>query len=167
MHAATLGVETAYSLRTPTTGTHMKRVRIAAGVGFLMVVAAIMPATVSAQNEPLEPHTPNAFGAGLLEWLVPTAGYAYAGDWTAGLVPNGVRIGGLVMLFAGYDEAGEQCGSTCAVGAFAGIAGTIWAIAGAASTAANRSARVRESGSPLIVGPSRSGGLAVGLRFDW
>ncbi|MEM7417800.1 MAG: hypothetical protein AAF389_20085 [Gemmatimonadota bacterium] len=145
----------------------MTRMRIVIGVAGAIALAAIQPALASAQNDELEPHAPNAIGAGVLEWLVPTAGYAYAGDWKAGLVPNAVRVGGLVLFVASYDEAGEQCGSACALGLVAGLGGTLWAIFGAAGKAGERSARVRGSASPLVVGPSLDGGLSVGLRFDW
>ena len=45
-------------------------------------------------------HEHSATVAGIVEWFLPTAGYAYGGDWNAGFLSNGVRIGAFVGLLS-------------------------------------------------------------------
>ena len=47
-------------------------------------------AAQSANGNPPGPgvHTHSPVAAGLIEWLIPTAGFAYGGDWTRGFLPN-------------------------------------------------------------------------------
>jgi hypothetical protein len=61
---------------------------------FVLGTLATLAAPVSGQSE----RSPVLAGA--LELFVPTAGFAYAGDWERGLLPNAVRIGSVVGIVA-------------------------------------------------------------------
>lgn len=103
--------------------------------------------------------------AGTLELFIPTAGFAYAGEWTRGLLPNAVRIGSVVGIVSDCDpDRGDR--GTCA--AFAGVLllSHIWATVGAANTARerNRSLGASDAGFVVLQGPA-DGALSVGLRL--
>lgn len=137
--------------------------------GWLYLAAAVLglggaPCQVEAQAAP-GAHEHSAFAAGVIEWLVPTAGYAYAGDWTAGFLSNGVRIGSYIGLAATYDDRTDDCDDACAVWAVGALGGTIWAIVGAVHTANEHNRAVRGESSGLVVGPSPVGGVAIGFRL--
>lgn len=77
--------------------------------------------------------------AKVLEIYIPTAGFAYGGNWRRGLLPNAVRIGGLYLavaaifrdsdlLFGGNDL---KCQTECKAGFVLGVLGTGWAVKGA------------------------------------
>jgi len=107
-------------------------------------------------------HSP--WASGLLELVFPTAGFAYAGDWTRGFVPNAVRIGSLIGVGATAEDDGDTCSDACAVWSLAVLGSTIWAMIGAVNTAHDYNAAVREPSS-LIFEPSPAGGVSVGLRL--
>jgi len=110
-------------------------------------------------------HTHSPVAAGLIEWIVPTAGFAYGGDWTRGFLPNAVRIGGLVGILATCDGPGDTTGDGCGAFAIVSLAGGIWAIVGAVSTAQDHNAGVRAATSRLEVSPGPEQSLGLGLRF--
>lgn len=142
-----------------------------AGVGLiwgLVLLAGIAPpasaqAPEAGQQAVAHEHSP--FVAGLVEWILPTAGFAYAGDWKRGLAPNAARVGGMVLLLSTYDEDTEDCPAACAVGAVAFLGGTVWAIYGAVVTAKDHNGRLRAAASRMDLGPGPEGSLSMGLRF--
>lgn len=107
-------------------------------------------------------HSP--WASGLLELVFPTAGFAYAGDWTRGFLPNAVRMASLVGVGATAEDDGDTCSDACAVWSLAVLGSTIWAMIGAVNTAHDYNAAVREPGS-LIFEPSPAGGVSVGFRL--
>ena len=68
--------------------------------------------------------------AGVLEWLIPVVGHAYASDAERGLLPAGVSVGGLVLIFASGGESG-----LITVGLLGYLVGRIWGIVSAVQTA--------------------------------
>lgn len=131
-------------------------------LGLSAVMLAAFSVGVSAQSVD---HTHSPAVAGIVEWLLPTAGYAYAGDWSAGLVSNAVRVGGMVLLLSTFDEPADTCENACAVGAVALLGGTIWAIVGAVNTARDHNRRVGQAVSRIDVGAGPEGSTSFGLRF--
>lgn len=67
--------------------------------------------------------------AGVLEWLIPVVGHAYAGDAERGLLPAGVSVGGLVLIFASGGESG-----LITAGLLGYLVGRIWGIVSAVQT---------------------------------
>lgn len=131
----------------------------------LIVFPLVFAPALEAQSAPgAHEHSPVA--AGILEWIAPTAGYAYGGDWTAGFLSNGVRVGGIIALAATYDDATESCDGVCGIGAAAFVGGTVWAIVGAVHTANEHNRALRAASSGLVVGPSPDGGLTLGFRLS-
>jgi hypothetical protein len=107
-------------------------------------------------------HSP--WASGLLEMVFPTAGFAYAGDWTRGFLPNAVRVASLVGVGVTAEDDGDTCDDACAVWSVALLGSTIWATIGAVNTAHDYNAAVREPSS-LIFEPSPAGGVSLGVRF--
>jgi hypothetical protein len=70
--------------------------------------------------------------AGVLEWLIPIVGHAYAEDAERGLLPAGVSVGGLVLIFASGGETG-----LLTVGLLGYLIGRIWGIVSAVETASD------------------------------
>ncbi|MFK7849221.1 MAG: hypothetical protein AB8G77_28290 [Rhodothermales bacterium] len=67
-----------------------------------------------------------------LEWLFPTAGHLYAGNWKQGVLPNVARIGGLVIFAKGLEKQGSDVQT---LGLVVSLSGTIWALVSAGRTA--------------------------------
>lgn len=107
----------------------------------------------------------SSWAAGVLEWAIPTAGYAYAGNWSRGIPPAIIRISGAVLWFSdlGLDPfADTSCEGACVVGAVLTVGGTIWGVADAAATAKRenkkrRAAAVRGVGIIPEFGGGRRG----------
>ncbi|MBM3712835.1 MAG: hypothetical protein FJW56_05300 [Actinobacteria bacterium] len=70
--------------------------------------------------------------AGILEWLIPVVGHAYAEDAGRGLIPAGVSVGGLVLIFASGGETG-----LVTVGLLGYLIGRVWGIVSAVETASD------------------------------
>jgi hypothetical protein len=105
--------------------------------------------------------------AGILEFYVPTAGYAYAGNWRRGLPPELVRVTGLLLSaqFAFTHPATHPCTARCATGAAMYIGGTIWAVFDAGATAKRTNARKLEASGGISVYPTLGQeGFGVGAR---
>lgn len=74
----------------------------------------------------------SAGAAVILEWLVPTAGHLYAGNWKKGVLPAATRMGGILIFATNlYSENTELQ----AVGLIMGVGGTVWSLASAGRTA--------------------------------
>ncbi len=114
----------------------------------------------------------SAWKAGVLEYVVPTAGYAYADAWTEGLLPGAVRVSGTVALLwvmadaltgePGDDEPPDECGALCVYGLAATVVGYVWGVTGAVRAAK----RWTPEGSRLTMGwdPVTSS-LRVGVKL--
>lgn len=110
----------------------------------LAVCAAIIPAPASGQVADAiltyQAQERDPWIGGLVEWVIPTAGHAYAGDVKRGLVPAAVSFGGLAAalwgLGLGDNPVGvdaprvmfESEGSAVvtALGALAWVGGRVW-----------------------------------------
>jgi hypothetical protein len=105
--------------------------------------------------------------AGVLEFLYPTAGYAYAGNWSRGFPPALVRVTGAVLLaeFAIGYMAALPCTARCATGAAMYFGGTIWAVFDAGATATRTNVRKLEASGGISVYPTLGQeGFGVGAR---
>jgi hypothetical protein len=130
-----------------------------------VAVASAVPASARAQVGDtvyvgLE-HSPTA--SALLEFVFPTAGFAYAGDWHRGFLPNAFRIAATIGVAA--QESGDECEDECAVWAVALLGTTVWAMVEAVRTAKDYNAVIREPASLLLVEPGPYGGVSMGLRL--
>lgn len=109
--------------------------------------------------------------AGVLEWVLPTLGYGYAGNWTRGIPPALVRITGATLVLSQYGLPGfgepQPCEGECVVGVVMAVGATIWAIVDAGRTASRENARRRDTifGSAAMptLGPT---GRGIGLRIS-
>ncbi len=137
-----------------------------AWLGVLLAFALAGPA--QAQTQAVDTvyvgshHSP--WTAGVVEWVLPSAGFAYAGDWKRGLLPNAIRVASIVTIVAGAEDDGDSCGNGCAALGLTVVASTIWAVIGAVNTAHDHNARVREPRS-FIMGPAPQGGVSLGFRL--
>ncbi len=139
----------------------MRHILFAAFVGTVLLSAPTGGAAQSVDTVHIA-ESRSALLSGVLEWLVPTVGYAYAGDWKGGLLPNTVRIGGTIAYLA---SDANNCEAVCTAGLLAGVGGTVWAIVGAAKTAKRRPSEPQPTRSGLMVVPSQWGGAE--FRYSW
>jgi len=107
----------------------------------------------------------SSLAAGALEYLLPTAGHAYAGNWKRGILPTVVTIaGGATLLIALNDSyVGWKDSDDPVVWIGTGLlgAGRAWGIASAMHTATIYNKHLRER---LHVEPQPNG--RVGIRVD-
>jgi len=106
----------------------------------------------------------SAFLSGLIEYFVPTVGYAYAGNWKKGLLPNAVRTAGFIAAVSA-DDSVDDCEAVCVAGAVAAVGGTIWAIFGAQRTAKRRERGPRPLEDRVFLESGPLGGVTVGFRW--
>ena len=99
----------------------------------------------------------------LLEWLVPTVGHAYAGNWKRGLLPNAVRVSGAVLFAVGLSEGsdGDVYSGETELGLVMMAGGTIWAM-----VRAGRTARDYNDGLRFDAGVTKQG-MSLGLTFSF
>jgi hypothetical protein len=65
-----------------------------------------------------------------------------------------------------YDEAADECTDTaCTLWAFGVVGTTVWSVVEAVRTARDHNERVREPSSLVLIGPSPTGGISVGIRL--
>ena len=113
--------------------------------GTLLLVAALAFAPDALRAQSSGPQGKSALAAGVLEYVVPTAGYAYADAWTQGLLPGAVRVSGLTALLwvmadaltgePGDDEPPDECRTMCVYGIAATTVGYVWGVTGAVKAA--------------------------------
>ena len=114
------------------------------------------------------------FVAGVLEvFVLPTVGYAYAGNWSRGIPSALVRIVGLGLVveqqFTIFGKP-PPCEGQCVVGAVLYGVGTIWAAIDAAGTAKRENEKRRERAVGVAVLPnihSFGASHAVRIRTEW
>ena len=100
--------------------------------------------------------------SGFLEFSFPMVGYVWAGDWKRGVLPSSIRLGGVVLMLAGWNA---EDGTATATGIIAAFTGTIWAIVGAGVTAAERNARPARRGSGMAMTPLPDRRVGIGYRL--
>lgn len=106
--------------------------------------------------------------AAFLEWLVPTAGYAHAGNWVRGVPPALVSIGGLVIYLEDqFQIFGNRppCEAQCVAGIVLMAGSRFWAIIDAAAEAKRFNARLGVLSDLSIAPDFGPNGLGVGLRI--
>ncbi|MDP2957244.1 MAG: hypothetical protein Q8N53_12545 [Longimicrobiales bacterium] len=118
--------------------------------------------------------TKSAWTAGILEYVIPTAGYAYADAWTDGLLPGAVRVSGTVALLWAMTDAltgepgdGEppyECRTGCVYGIVATAVGCVWGVTGAVRAA--KAWTPERAGLTLGWSPETSS-LRVGVRVGF
>lgn len=134
-------------------------IRVAATAALAIIVGA---SGIKAQQAPA-PHQHSEVAAGVIEWFLPTAGFAYAGDWSRGFLPNAVRISAWAGLLSTSSNPDDTCEGSCQIWATAVIATTVWSVVGAVRTASDHNRSVSES--RLLIGPSPEGGLVAAVRL--
>ncbi len=135
----------------------------------LLVTAAMAePALAQATDTVVVGTRHSPVASGLLEFVFPTAGFAYAGDWTRGFLPNALRIGtaiGFGVTGDGPEDDVCEGEGACQVWAIAFLSATVWSIVGAVQTANDHNRDISELESSLYVAPSPVGGVSVGFRL--
>ena len=108
----------------------------------------------------------SAILSGVLEYF-PTVGFAYAGDWKRGFLPNAFRVASFIGAAATFDPLGNESSSDTAFAVWvsAVVATTVWAVVGAVNTAKDHNRAVRATPTQLSVAPAPFGGVSVGLRL--
>lgn len=154
--------------------------RVATMISLLLLLAA--PPALFGQDPHPEPDTASGpvvvisekspSGAAMLEWLLPTAGYGYAGDWSRGIPPGFVRVAGIAMVFTDqFTILGDPppCEGTCVAGMILAVGGTLWSVLDAAATARRTNERLREEApSHMSISPVRGPdgtGMRIGMRL--
>lgn len=145
----------------------MTQARIMWGIALCFAAFASTPSRASAQDVGPLPHHHSPVAAGVIEWFLPTAGFAYAGDWSRGMLPNVVRIGAWVGLLATSNNPDDSCEGSCQIWGTAVIGATIWSVIGAVRTAGDHNAGNRDTASRFFIGPDSQGGLSVGVLMPW
>jgi predicted acyltransferase len=138
----------------------------------VLLALAVGGPAVEAQSA--DTPTKSAWTAGILEYVVPTAGYAYADAWKEGLLPGAVRVSGTVALLwvmtdaltgePGDGEPPDECRTMCVYGIVATTVGYVWGVTGAVR-AAKRWTPER-AGLTLGWSPETSS-LRVGVRVGF
>ena len=152
-------------------------------VGLFLLAACTAPAVdhASAQEQEVrrtdEARIRNVPFAGVLEWAVPLAGHAYAGDVARGLLPNvPVFVGAASVMVAcsvdpdcGYGR--EWGGWVIVTSVLAMLAGKYWAVSSAIDTATRTNELLRDrpgikdAGIGVSVTPARRIAMGVVVRF--
>ncbi len=104
--------------------------------------------------------------SGVLEYF-PTLGFAYAGDWKRGFLPNAFRVASFIGAAVYYDPLGNESNSDTALAVWvsAVVATSVWAVVGAVNTAKDHNTAVRARRTQPSVAPAPFGGVSVGLRL--
>ena len=114
-------------------------------------------------------------GAAFLEYLLPTAGYAYAGDWRRGVPSAAVRLIGFAMIMSDVaprispfsSSSSRPCEENCKWGLGLAAVGTVWAMVDAARTAQRENRRHHERTTGLMFSPDlRPAGLGARLHVS-
>ncbi|MHB1192241.1 MAG: hypothetical protein ACYC6F_04265 [Longimicrobiales bacterium] len=139
-----------------------------------LALAALAAATPPLSAQELPAAHKSAWKAGVLEYVVPTVGYAYADAWTEGLLPGAVRTSGTVALLwvmadaltgePGDDEPPDECRTLCVYGIAATAVGYVWGVTGAVGAAK----RWTPENTGLTMGwDPASSGLRVGVKVGF
>ena len=127
-------------------------------------VDLVWDAPASVQTAPADK---SAVLAGVLEWLVPTVGFAYAGDWKRGLPPAAVTLAGVVLFAATFEFhifSESECNGTCTIGLLMAAGGRIWGIIDAVDTAKDFNRALAQNGLELGLMPGPAG---LTLAASW
>jgi len=136
------------------------------------VLLAMATGTGALAGQRADPPTKSAWTAGILEYVIPTAGYAYADAWSDGIVPGVVRVSGTVALLWAMADAltGEpgdepyECGAGCVFGLVATPVGYVWGVTGAVRAA---QAWTRENAGLTLGWSPETSSLRVGVRVGF
>lgn len=110
------------------------------------------------------------FVAGIIETIIPTAGYAYAGDWKRGFLPNAFRLIATVgadIADGRVENFDTNCRNTCKGWITAVVATAGWGIVGSVMTAREHNRNVVRNNAALVLTPGTAGGWRVGVSATW
>ena len=138
-------------------------------LGLVLTALGSQPAVVDGQQATTDTvflgGERSAVLSGVLEYF-PTLGFAYAGDWKRGFLPNAFRVASLIGLVSTLDFPDSSSPDTAEIGwGVAAGATTVWAVVGAVNTAKDHNRAVRATRTQLSVAPAPFGGVSVGLRL--
>ena len=139
-------------------------------LGLMLAALVLQPTVVEGQQATTDTvfvgGERSAILSGVFEYF-PTAGFAYAGDWKRGLLPNAFRVTSYIGAFATYDPLSNESSPDTAEAAWivAVVATNVWAVVGAVNTARDRNRAVRATRPQLSVAPAPFGGVSVGLQL--
>ncbi len=141
------------------------------GCSKVAIVSLLFAAPVVAQATPIKVDTVyvqsrvSPTTAGILEFMIPTAGFAYAHDWKRGLLPNLARVLSVVgMVRSGDVILNDVCENECKVFQATLVAATIWATIGAVRTANAYNSSAAQPRVSAYWAPMPSGRWVLGLR---
>jgi hypothetical protein len=149
--------------------TAVRSVHVAWGVLLLLPMHAGAQVTPTARSDSVQTIVvadKSAFAAGALEWMIPTVGYAYAGNWSRGILPGLVRISGMGLLFSHLSLMWLEdapCRGRCVAGCVMGLGGAVWAVVDAANTAKRENRRRRAAAGVSIVPTVDHNGLGAAI----
>lgn len=133
----------------------------------LALLAAPLAAQTPADTLPAGRSAPRARSpllAGAAEYLVPTLGHAYAGDWERGLPPAGVTVLGAAVIIAGFNDCLDETGCDLFLAGIATFAaGKLWGIWSAVDAARDRNRALAAGLRPAL--SVRSGAPRVGVSL--
>ncbi len=133
----------------------------------LAMLAAPLAAQTPADTLPAGRPAPPARSpllAGAAEYLVPTLGHAYAGDWERGLPPAGLAVLGAGITIAGFHDCLDETGCDLFLAGIATFAaGKLWGIWSAVDAARDRNRSLAAGLRPAL--SVRSGELRVGVSL--
>ena len=139
-------------------------IRVTVVLSLLLVAPTVADGQAMGADTVYIGDTRSALASGLIELFLPTAGYAYAGDWTRGFLPNAFRI----ASYIGYDRTHDGlrgCVRECRAWMIGGLVTVGWGVVGSVRTANDRNARIHEQRSSLSVHPTPDGGVWVSMRI--
>ncbi|HLL45822.1 MAG TPA: hypothetical protein VK399_03905 [Longimicrobiaceae bacterium] len=126
-------------------------------------LAAQTPADTLPPGRPAV-HRRSPLLAGAVEYLVPTLGHAYAGDWERGLPPAGVTVLGAAGVVAGFGDCLDETGCDLFLAGIATFAaGKLWGIWSAVDAARDRNRALAAGLRPAL--SVRSGELRMGVSL--
>ncbi len=139
-------------------------------LGLMLAALALQPTVVEGQQATTDTvfvgGERSAILSGVLEYF-PTVGFAYAGDWKRGFLPNAFRVVSYIGFASTVDfyGGGDTPETDEVVWGVAMVATTVWAVVGAVNTARDRNRAVRATRPQLSVAPAPLGGVSVGLQL--
>jgi hypothetical protein len=132
----------------------------------LALLAAPLAAQTPADTLPAgrSPPARSPLLAGAAEYVVPTLGHAYAGDWERGLAPAGVTVLGAAVVVAGFGDCLDETGCDLFLAGIATFAaGKLWGIWSAVDAARDRNRALPAGPRPAL--SVRSGAPRVGVSL--
>lgn len=121
--------------------------KLACATAFILFLGAPFRVSVGAQGSDtatVDQALKSPLLAGILEYAVPIAGHAYAGNWKRGIAPGLLRLGAVALLAPAFDCPCESSVEALAeTGLLLGAVSIVWGVTSAVTTTQKHNERVR------------------------